>query len=494
MAKNRMKLEENKRLQKTDFLILTAILIIAFVFRLYKINNPVADFHSWRQADTAAVARNYTRDGLDLLHPRYNDLSNIQTGKENPQGYRMVEFPIYNALNAVMYMALPFVSLEVWGRIISILSSLVSIAVVYYFLVKEHSRSAAVVGSILFATFPFFVFFSRVILPDMNAVGFAMLSLFFLYLFTDTDKRKPTISFLILSLLSFAISLLIKPTIIFYAIPLLYLFFNKHSIRLYKNIPFYFYFILSFLPLIWWRKYILNYPEGIPGSTWLITSVNTPQGLQTIFLRPAFFRWIFFERINNLILGGYATFLFLIGLIVKSKRYFLHSIILSMFAYLFVFEGGNVQHAYYQIIIFPGLAIATGLGAGFLIENRSQFISKIGVFILIVLALGFSFLISFNLTKGYYGYPQSLVDIARFIDAKTNHNDKIVTDTLGDTTLLYLSDRKGAPAVFLGLPELKTKGYKYFVTLSKDVATQVKKEQPSFQVVGESNDFTMFKL
>jgi hypothetical protein len=486
--------EHMHHLRKSDFFILGFILVIAFVFRLYKINSPVADFHSWRQADTAAVARNFTRTGFDLLHPRYDDLSNIQTGKENPQGYRMVEFPVYNALNAAMFMIAPIISLEVWGRVISIISSLIAIAIVYYFLYKEHSRPAAIVGSVVFATYPFFVFFSRVILPDMNAVGFAMLSIFFLHIFTDSPKAKPNYVWFSLSLVSLAVSLLIKPTIIFYTIPLLYLFLDKYRMQVYKYIPFYIFFILGFIPLVLWRKYILNYPEGIPGSSWLITSVNTPQGLQNIFLRPAFFRWIFFERINNLILGGYTAFLFLIGLIVKSKRYFLHSILLSMFAYLFVFEGGNVQHAYYQILIFPGLAIAVGLGAGYLIEHRATFISKAGVYILIALTLGYSLVISYNLTKGYYGIPQDLVDIAAFIKNATNQNDKIITDTLGDTTLLYLSDRKGAPAVYEGLTQLKAKGYKYFVTLSKDVATQIKKEQPSFKVIGENDKFTMFKL
>ena len=53
--------------KKKDFLILFFILIIAFILRLYKINSPLADLHSWRQVDTAAVARNYVKNGVDLL-------------------------------------------------------------------------------------------------------------------------------------------------------------------------------------------------------------------------------------------------------------------------------------------------------------------------------------------------------------------------------------------------------------------------------------------
>jgi len=80
------------------FWILGIICVLGGILRLYQINNPIADWHSWRQADTAAVARNYLRFGMDLLRPKYDDLSNIQSGKDNPLGLRMVEFPIYQAL------------------------------------------------------------------------------------------------------------------------------------------------------------------------------------------------------------------------------------------------------------------------------------------------------------------------------------------------------------------------------------------------------------
>jgi len=38
-----------------EYLLLSIILILGFTVRLYKIGNPIADWHSWRQADTASV-------------------------------------------------------------------------------------------------------------------------------------------------------------------------------------------------------------------------------------------------------------------------------------------------------------------------------------------------------------------------------------------------------------------------------------------------------
>src|SRR4030066_1552046 len=85
-----------------EYFLLAIILILGFTVRLYKIDSPIADWHSWRQADTASVSKVYVQQGINLLIPRYQDISKIQTGIFNPNGYRMVEFPFYNAANAVL--------------------------------------------------------------------------------------------------------------------------------------------------------------------------------------------------------------------------------------------------------------------------------------------------------------------------------------------------------------------------------------------------------
>jgi len=308
-------------MRKIDFFILIFILLVALLFRLYKINIPLADLHSWRQTDTAAVARNFVKDGFDLLHPRYDDLSNVQSGQDNPQGYRMVEFPLYNAIFAYGYKLIPSIPLEQWGRLVSIFFSLITIAVIYYLVLKEKNRLTAFFAGIIYAAFPFFVFFSRIVLPESTALGFTFLSIFFLYL------NSSSLIFYLLSMIFFAAALLIKPTAIFFSLPLVYIFFQTDKGKFLKK-PF-FYFALSILPLILWRNYIRAFPEGIPVSEWLLTSVNTGGGLQKIFFRPSFFRWIFFERINNLILGGYLTVFFILGIIAKRKSFFLHSYLLS---------------------------------------------------------------------------------------------------------------------------------------------------------------------
>jgi hypothetical protein len=88
------------------YLYLTLILVLSFVLRLYKIDNPIADWHSWRQADTAAVARNFYKEGFNPFFPRGDDMSAISEIKPqlNLNRYRFVEFPIYPSLVYFAYL------------------------------------------------------------------------------------------------------------------------------------------------------------------------------------------------------------------------------------------------------------------------------------------------------------------------------------------------------------------------------------------------------
>jgi len=104
-------------LVKNEYLLLSFVVLIGFIVRLYKIDNPVADWHSWRQADTAAVSRNFVKDGINMFYPKFDDISSIQTGIDNPTGIRMVEFSIYNAIHAILFNSFDIFTLEMWGKL-----------------------------------------------------------------------------------------------------------------------------------------------------------------------------------------------------------------------------------------------------------------------------------------------------------------------------------------------------------------------------------------
>ena len=122
--------------------LLVLIFVLGFVVRLYRFDNPVADWHAFRQSDTNAVSTIFAREGINLLYPRYFDISNIQSGIDNPKGYRFVEFPIYNTVQAGLFGIFGILALEQWGRLISILATLAG-AYFVYLLTKKYANELA---------------------------------------------------------------------------------------------------------------------------------------------------------------------------------------------------------------------------------------------------------------------------------------------------------------------------------------------------------------
>lgn len=477
-------------LKLAEIISVLVLVLVAVALRTYRINTPLADFHSWRQADTVAVSRNYVRDGIDLLHPKYDDLSNIQSGQENPSGLRMVEFPLYNATVA-FFAPLTSVPIEQTARAVTIACSIVVLLSIYWLTKQELDTQTGLLAATLYAILPFSIYFSRVALPETPALAAVFLALVCAYKYAQDDS--PRYLWYFLAAFWCAVALLIKPTTIFFLLAFGYLFLRKHTWKIFQSWQPYLFLILTIVPLAWWRNYITQFPEAIPASEWLITSINTGNGLQHIFLRPSFFRWIFYERITNIILGGMLFPFFVFGTLIKQKSYFLYSILFSSLAYLLVFEGGNVQHEYYQTLIVPAIAIFTAWGMRSLFGKLRKQVYIIPSIAALVVCLTIALFVSYERVRTYYDYPEELVQIATVLDSVTSPDDKIVTDTVGDTTLLYLADRKGAPAVFEDLTKLKAKGYSYFVTQNGDVVKKIKAET-AFSVVFESNKFAIFRL
>src|SRR4030081_3496478 len=138
---------------------LALIIILAFIVRLYKIDNPIADWHSWRQADTAAVARNFFKLGYNPFVPIYDDMSAVsQIGKVNPNRYRFVEFPIYESLVYFTYLLNGGVD-EKLARLVSIAFSLGSIVFIYLISKEFFDKQTALLAALLFGILPYNIYY-----------------------------------------------------------------------------------------------------------------------------------------------------------------------------------------------------------------------------------------------------------------------------------------------------------------------------------------------
>lgn len=430
-------------MKKNKIITITILLIIGFIVRLYGINNPVADWHSWRQADTASVTRNFINDGINLLHPTFHDFSNIPSGKDNPQGWRMVEFPIYNAITATIYKNINFLNLtpEVVGRLINIIFSLSS-AILIYFIIFDLTNSflPSLLGLTIFLFLPFNIFYSRTILPEPTGVFFMLLSL---YLF----PKK-----IILSSIPFAISLLIKP----YIALLLFPPFCFHIFNLFKNkfnkklfLKFFIFGIIGFIPFALWRLWIKQYPEGIPASNWLFNGGN-------MRFRPVWFRWLFYERISKLILSVFGLVPFVVGFAYNHKKiqFFSFSLFLGIILYFSIIARGNIQHDYYQVLIVPFISIITGFGLYYI--STSVFKPKVlGILISLILFIS-TIVFSFYEIKGYYQINNpAIINAGQKASEILPKNAVVIAPYNGDTAFLYQTQRSGWPIEIYDIENIK---------------------------------------
>ncbi|MFH1601808.1 MAG: hypothetical protein ABIB61_02505 [Candidatus Shapirobacteria bacterium] len=447
-------------------IILAFIFILGFGVRLYHLDTPLADWHSWRQVDTASVARFFVKDGYNLLKPRYHDLSKIASGIENPSGWRFVEFPIYNALHALFYQSASLVSSELIsfdqaGRLVSIFSWLFA-GLYLYLIVKKRGDKFMSYGTLFFFFFlPFNIYYSRTILPESLML---LLGLSAIYYFS---KSK-----LLAGAILGSLALLVKPYIAFLLVPSVFVLAGQDYLRRKdKNtlIKYFFCLIGMAFPFLAWRSWMQHWPEGIPGTGWLLNKDN-------IRLRPAWWRWLFGERIGKLILGTWGIGIFVFGLIrkIEAKTVIFWAWLLGAFAYLVIFASGNVQHDYYQVLLSPTLAVFLGLGVSFLFSlPPKKTVNKYLLLLLVVFLTGLSLSLSWYTIKDYFSIIRPEIAMA---GEKANEllpaDAKVIAPYGGDTAFLYQTRRSGWPLITDSLKETWQRGATAYVAVDYNYITE----------------------
>jgi hypothetical protein len=478
-------------MRKIELLFLTILIIFGFAVRLYRFDNPIADWHSWRQADTSSVSRNFVQNGFDLLHPHFDDLSNVASGFDNPQGYRFVEFPIYNFFQAGLFKLIGVVTLEEWGRLVTIFSSVLS-SVFIFLIVKKHQGFLAGAGAAFFFAFiPYNIYYGRTILPDPSMAMASLAGIYFFDKWLDEKSKlqlKSTI-FFITSLILTASALLLKPYALFFTLPMIYLAFNNSGFSIIKKWQLWLFMVLAIIPLVAWRMWMTQFPSGIPVSDWLFNSGD-------IRFKGAFFYWLFADRVGRLILGYWGLIILGVGFLAKTKKedfFFFLSFIVSSLLYLIVIARGNVQHDYYQILIIPSIAIFMGLGVDFLIRQTVLFNKTKEGIVLFLIVTVFSFLFGWYFVRDYFNINnQAIVSAGKAVDALTSKEDKVIASYNGDTSFLYQTNRKGWASMEKSLPEMVQLGASYLVLVNPTSADLHLSTQ--YKIFKQDPDFVIFKL
>jgi hypothetical protein len=443
-------------------IIIIIILLLTALLRSYKISAPIADWHSWRQVDTAAVARNFERFGIDILKPRYDDLSNIQTGKDNPEGLRLVEMPLYQAA-ATIVSTVTKINIEISLRILSILASVITCFSLVYIISILIDNPTGLLSGFIYAILPYNIYYGRTILPDVPMTAFALASVASLVCHYRNAKSKPwPFSFWFwLSTILASLSILMKPMAVFLLIPNAYLIFRNDKISPRTLVAICSYAFVALFPIWWWRSWINQFSEGIPVSGWLFNSGD-------IRFKGAWFYWLFADRIGRLILGYWGVMFLVLGFAApkaKKEGYITYLWACGILLYFSIIARGNVQHDYYQILTIPVLTIFLAKGIIFFL-NLGKY-NRFTNWILFIITFIFMEAFSWYSIRTYYwiNHPE-IIEAGNKVKEIATKDAKVIAPYSGDTTFLYQTGHQGWPIGF-DIQDKINKGAKYYVSVAE---------------------------
>jgi 4-amino-4-deoxy-L-arabinose transferase-like glycosyltransferase len=148
-------------------LALLAILALALLFRLYRIDTPLVDGHSWRQVTNADIARHFAQTTWNPLMPE------VSWGGRN--GVVGMEFPLLHYIIGLAWRIGG--ESERIARLITVAFSMASVGLIYALGCRLFSVAVGRGAAFLLAIAPSTVFFGRSVLSDTPMVTFSIAAL-----------------------------------------------------------------------------------------------------------------------------------------------------------------------------------------------------------------------------------------------------------------------------------------------------------------------------
>ncbi|TCP67267.1 dolichyl-phosphate-mannose-protein mannosyltransferase [Heliophilum fasciatum] len=186
---------------------MTLVMLAGLIVRLPGIDQPLTDFHGWRQCDTAAVARFFYEREMNIVRPQLPYAG-------APPNYAELELGLAPMLAAWGYR---LVGEQVWvARSVVIGFSLVSLVAMFRIGRAMAGDRAGLLAAGTLALHPVYVYFSRSFQPDVPMIALALSAWAALLSWAETG-RKATAGW---AIVLFTLAVLVKPPALLFAVPM----------------------------------------------------------------------------------------------------------------------------------------------------------------------------------------------------------------------------------------------------------------------------------
>lgn len=399
------------------------ILALALMLRFYHVTYPFLDHHSWRQTDTAAVARNFYRDHFNPLRP---EMDRFGPGPSVVE----LELQITPFLTSLLYVVW---GVRDWvGRIVPILFSLGSVVYFYRLVTLHFSERLALFSSFVFVLLPLNVFFSRVPMPEAGALFFTLAAVYHFSAYMETETTKQ----FALATVFAALAFLSKLSNLYILIVLVALATMKGWRRLISDRRLFAFVLLALAPAVAYYGYmhliadVKMIPYQIGTDKW---------GNLQLWTNPVFYE-VLVQRLRTLVFTEPGLLMLVAGLFVPLTHPVFRFWLVAALVYMFVVANGNLVHSYYQMPLLPAGAFFIGL-----VLDRTYSTARWRPLATVVAGLLFvRTLMILGPMYGMYAYPA--YEAAHALIAIDSSSSPVVSvphrrDMAPE--LLYYADRKG---------------------------------------------------
>lgn len=402
-------------------------LILSLSVRLYNINSPLIGTHSWRQADTAAMSRNFHANGFNFFYPQ------IDWG--GLPGYCETEFPIYSFIIALFYKI--FGVHDFIGRLFSVVCFLITIYFLYRLTAKYFNTKSAFWACLVYSILPLNIYYSRTFQPESMLAMCSIIGIYYFNNWLDSEKYQD----LIVSSIFINLACLIKVLpIIYLGITLIYLAWTKFDRKVFFKISLWIYGIVIIVSLFAWYSHahniFLNY-----GNTFGFSADSTNRYNYGVLLTFNFWTDLIFRTI----LRHFAIFcfpIFIAGLLIvrKTQREYVFDVwLIAVILTQILVPVTSSVHEYYQLPLMLPAAVVIGKACDrYFTKNKKIIISSL----CLTLVTG-----SIIYTTGYMSVERidrsDVFKLAQQIQSNIPINALVISSTGGDPTLLYLANHRG---------------------------------------------------
>lgn len=399
------------------------ILVLALMLRLYHVTYPFLDHHSWRQTDTAAVARNFYRDHFNLLRPEMDRFGSGPAVVE-------LELQITPFLTSLLYVVW---GVQDWvGRIVPILFSLASMVYFYRLVAVHSSERLALFSSFVFVILPLNVFFSRALMPEAGALFFTLAAV---YHFSAYLENETTVQFALATVFA-ALAFLAKLSNLYILVVFVALVAMKNWRRQVSDRRFWIFFLLALAPTVAYYGYmhvaaaVKMMPYQVGTDKW---------GNVQLWTSPVFYQ-VLVERFRTLVFTEPGLLMLVAGLLLPLPHPVFRLWLLAALTYVLVVANGNLVHSYYQMPLLPAGAFFIGL-----VLDRTYSSARLRPLTAVLCVVLFArALMILGPMYGMYAYPAyEAASALTEIDASTSPVVSVPHRRDMAPELLYYADRKG---------------------------------------------------